>query len=659
MNALTIAHTLDGKQALNLLPRMANRHGLIAGATGTGKTVTLRKLAESFSNIGVPVFLVDAKGDLSGMSRPGTADGIVGERMAQLGLDTNYLRGFPVRFWDVYGDSGIPLRLSIDAISGGNTLLLARILNLTEAQERALAVVLRVARDHDWPLIDLRDLRSTVAYVASKAAQYQRTYGNVSPASIGAIQGRLLLLEDEGADRFFGEPTLDLQHWLESRGGQGTINILNAEKLLLRAPRIYGAFLIWFLTRLFDLLPECGDLPQPKLVLFLDEAHLLFKNPSPALLERIENTVRLIRSKGVGVYFVSQNPRDLPEAVLDQLGNRVQHALRAFSANALKNVEAAARTFRANPTLNTVQALTEMGKGEALVSFLDDDGIPRPVQRALIMPPQSRLAPLTDAERVQHYQADPLYPSYRDPSNRPGAHAAIQELVEAEKAEKEAAAAVQNTVAVIILDASNPPGGKPTKPAPSPAAPVPPATAVAMPETPPTVAPVVLVPGQNSPLATAAQLQLRLSWPEAPQFQADVSIFLVGANGKVAGDDDIVFYNQPQTPNGAVRLGNDSIAIDLAAIPPDVAALHITASIDDAAPYRNFGSLGEALLTVQDEKNNTAPLHIPLAAGIGGENTALVFAQIYRRDGQWKIRAIGQGYRDGLLKLCEHYGVAV
>ena len=628
MSAFTIAHTLDGKQALNLLPRMANRHGLIAGATGTGKTVTLRKLAESFSNIGVPVFLVNAKGDLSGMSRPGTADGIVGERMAQLGLDTDYLRGFPVRFWDVYGETGIPLRLSIDAISGGNTLLLARILNLTEAQERALAVVLRVARDHDWPLIDLRDLRSTVAYVASKAAQYQRTYGNVSAASIGAIQGRLLLLEDEGADRFFGEPTLDLQHWLESRDGQGTINILNAEKLLLRAPRIYGAFLIWFLTRLFDLLPECGDLPQPKLVLFLDEAHLLFKNPSPALLERIENTVRLIRSKGVGVYFVSQNPRDLPEAVLDQLGNRVQHALRAFSANALKNVEAAARTFRANPTLNTVQALTEMGKGEALVSFLDDDGIPRPVQRALIMPPQSRLAPLTDAERVQHYQADPLYPSYRDPSNRPGAHAAIQELVEAEKAEKEAAAAVQNTVAV-------------------------------MPETPPTVAPVVLVPGQNSPLASAAQLQLRLSWPEAPQFQADVSIFLVGADGKVAGDDDIVFYNQPQTPNGAVRLGNDSIAIDLAAIPPDVAALHITASIDDAAPYRNFGSLGEALLTVQDEKNNTAPLHIPLAASVGGENTALVFAQIYRRDGQWKIRAIGQGYRDGLLKLCEHYGVAV
>ena len=649
MSAFTIAHTCAEQHPLHLLGRMANRHGLIAGATGTGKTVTLRKLAESFSNAGVPVFLADAKGDLSGLIHPGTADGIVGERMAQLGLGDDYLQGFPVRFWDVYGETGIPLRLSIDAISGGSTLLLARILDLTEAQERALAVVLRVARDHDWELVDLRDLRSMVTYVADNAALYQRTYGNVSAATIGAIQGRLLLLENEGADRFFGEPTLDLQHWLEVRHGKGTINILNAEKLLLRAPRIYGAFLIWFLTRLFTTLPECGDLPLPKLVLFFDEAHLLFKNPSPALLERIESTVRLIRSKGVGVCFVSQNPRDLPEAVLDQLGNRVQHALRAFSANALKNVEAAARTFRPNPTLNTVQALTEMGKGEALVSCLDDDGIPRPVQRAFIMPPQSRLTPLTAAERDKQFRTDPLYPAYRDTIERPTAYAALQALAAEKEAEKAAAATAQNTVAVIILDAHNPPAASTMPAAPEPVAATP---------TLEQSAPLTLIPGQNHPLATT-RLNLQLRWPDAPQFQPDYSIYLVGADGEVGSDADIVFYNQPQTPNGAVRLGNDNITIDLAAVPAATQALHIAASIDDNAPYRNFGSLGDALLSVADENSHTAPLHIPLAASVGGENTALVFAQIYRRDGQWKIRAIGQGYRDGLLKLCEHYGVAV
>ena len=664
MTALTIAHTCKERHPLAILGRMANRHGLIAGATGTGKTVTLRKMAETFSNAGVPVFLVDAKGDLSGMTRAGDGSGLIGERMAQLGLGTDYLCGSPVRFWDTYGESGIPLRLSIDEIG---PMLLARIMDLTEAQERALAVVYRVARDNGWEMIGLRDLRAMITYVVDNADLYQRIYGNVRPVTVGAIQGRLLLLENEGAERFFGEPSLDFNHWLTAASdGRGIINILNAEKLLLRAPRIYSTFLIWFLTRLFETLPECGDLPLPKLVLFFDEAHLLFKNPSSTLLERIESTVRLIRSKGVGVYFITQNPRDLPDSVLDQLGNRVQHALRAYSASAIKNVEAAAKTFRPNPTLNTVQAITELGKGEALVSFLDGDGIPRPVQRACIMPPQSDLAPLSDAERNAGYQNDPLYPAYRDTIERPTAYEALQALADAAAEDGVEDPALRIS---INLPPDNGVPAAPSRPAPAanstPVPPPRPATAAIANSTPAatpqpittTKPPLELVCGQNTTLPAAAQLHLRLHWPQAA-VAPDLSLFLLGTGGKVRGDGDILYYNQPATTDGNIRLAGDTLTLRLAGLDAAINELHLCASIDDASPYRRLSEAGEAVLSIRDDSGSEY-IRYRLTPHETGTATALNIAQLYRRQGQWKIRVRSEGYRDGLAKLCAHYGLEV
>ncbi|MDO4433789.1 MAG: DUF853 family protein [Alysiella sp.] len=422
LNNYTIAHT-HTQQILEIIPKMANRHGLIAGATGTGKTVTLRKMAETFSAHGIPVFMADVKGDLSGIALSGSHSGFVAERMAQCGLDTSYLQGFPVRFWDVYGETGIPTRVSLSEMG---PMLLARLMNLNDTQEGVLNLVFKVADDKGWLLIDLKDLRGMLQFIAENAAQYRATYGNVSVASIGAIQRQLLQLESEGADLFFGQPELNLHDWLQTENGKGVINILNSEKLM-RSPRVYGAFLLWFLAELFETLPEVGDLPQPKFVLFFDEAHLIFDNASKELTEQVEQVVRLIRSKGVGVYFVTQNPLDLPDTVLGQLGNRVQHALRAFTPRDQKAVRTAADTFRSNPKLNVAQAITELGVGEALVSFLDEKGQPNIVERAYIMPPQSQLAPLPENERNNHFQYDSLYPHYKDMMDNFSAYEALQQ----------------------------------------------------------------------------------------------------------------------------------------------------------------------------------------------------------------------------------------
>lgn len=423
MTDYLIAHSHDN-QPLYLHSQLANRHGLIAGATGTGKTVTLRKLAEAFSQDGVPVFMADVKGDLSGICRAGANSGKVAERIAQYQLPADYLQGFPVRFWDVYGETGIPVRVSISAMGA---MLLARLMNLNDTQEGVLSLVFKVADDKGWHLIDLKDLRGVLQYVSEHAAEFRNTYGNVSAASIGAIQRQLLQLESEGADQFFGEPELNLQDWLQTENGQGIINILNAEKLM-RSPRLYSAFMLWFLAELFETLPEVGDPEKPKFVLFFDEAHLIFDNASKVLIEQVEQCVRLIRSKGVGVYFVTQNPLDLPDTVLGQLGNRVQHALRAFTPRDQKAVKSAADTFRSNPQLNVATAITELAVGEALVSCLDDKGQPEIVQRAFIMPPQSQLAPLPEAERNAAFQADSLYPVYKDLVDNFSAYEALQQL---------------------------------------------------------------------------------------------------------------------------------------------------------------------------------------------------------------------------------------
>ncbi|ULJ63957.1 helicase HerA-like domain-containing protein [Wielerella bovis] len=435
MTEYTIAHTHQN-QAINLIAKMANRHGLIAGATGTGKTVTLRKLAETFSSAGVPVFMADVKGDLSGICRAGQNSGKVGERMAQYGLDDSYLQGFPVRFWDVYGETGIPVRVSISEMG---PMLLARLMNLNDTQEGVLNLVFRVADDKGWHLIDLKDLRGLLQYVSDNAKEYRATYGNVSAASIGAIQRQLLQLESEGADQFFGEPELNLQDWIQCENGQGVMNILNAEKLM-RSPRLYSAFMLWFLAELFEMLPEIGDPDKPKFVLFFDEAHLIFDNANKVLIDQVEQAVRLIRSKGVGVYFVTQNPLDLPDTVLGQLGNRVQHALRAFTPRDQKAVKAAADTFRSNPDLNVATAITELAVGEALVSCLDEKGMPQVVQRALIMPPQSQLSPLAIEERNAAFQADSLYPHYKDMVDNFSAYEALQQLAQQQADEIQAAA---------------------------------------------------------------------------------------------------------------------------------------------------------------------------------------------------------------------------
>ena len=392
---LPIAKTED---FLGLLPRMANRHGLIAGATGTGKTVTLRVLAEQFSRIGVPVFMADVKGDLSGLAKAGGDHPKVMERVAMLGLEAFEPQGFPVVFWDLFGEQGHPVRTTISEMG---PLLLARLLDLNPTQAGILTLVFKVADDQGLLLLDLKDLQAMVRFVGDHAKDFRTTYGNVSSASIGAIQRALLGLEQQGAESFFGEPALNLDDLMQTGpNGCGTINILAADRLI-QTPKIYATFLLWLIAELFEQLPEVGDPAKPRIVFFFDEAHLLFDDPPEALLDKIEQVVRLIRSKGVGIYFVTQNPLDVPDAILGQLGNRVQHALRAFTPRDQKAVRAAAQTFRPNPPLDVERAITEVGVGEALVSLLDGKGIPAPVERALICPPASRLRPLDFQERDQ------------------------------------------------------------------------------------------------------------------------------------------------------------------------------------------------------------------------------------------------------------------
>ncbi len=384
-----------------LLPQMANRHGLIAGATGTGKTVTLQVMAENFSARGVPVFMADVKGDLAGISQPGGQSSKVKERVAQLKLDSYTPAGCPVTFWDVFGEQGHPVRTTISEFG---PLLLARLLQLNETQGGVLNIVFKIADENGLLLLDLKDLRAMSQYVGDNAAQFTTQYGNISAASIGAIQRNLLTLEEQGADKYFGEPALNLDDFMQTdAGGKGLINILAADKLL-QSPRVYSTLLLWMLSELFERLPEAGDLPRPKMVFFFDEAHLLFNEAPSALLEKIEQVVRLIRSKGVGVYFVTQNPRDVPDNVLGQLGNRVQHALRAFTPRDQKAVTAAAETFRENPKIKTADAITELAVGEALISCLEENGQPAIVQRGWVVPPCSQIGPIAPAQRRQLMQ---------------------------------------------------------------------------------------------------------------------------------------------------------------------------------------------------------------------------------------------------------------
>ena len=384
-----------GDTACHLLPALANRHGLVTGATGTGKTITLQALAERFSAIGVPVFLADIKGDLTGISQAGVVSPKLAAILTERGLDTPESQACPTTLWDVFGEQGHPVRATV---SDMGPLLLGRMLNLNDTQEGVLQLVFKIADDNGLLLLDLKDLRAMLQHVGDNASQFTTEYGNISAASIGAIQRGLLQIEQQGGDRFFGEPMLDIRDFMQTVDGRGVVNILAADKLM-NAPRLYATFLLWMLSELFETLPEVGDLDKPKLVFFFDEAHLLFKDAPTALIERIELVVRLVRSKGVGVYFVTQNPLDVPDTVLGQLGNRVQHALRAFTPRDQKAVKSAAETMRANPGLDIATAITELAVGEALVSLLDDKGRPCVTQRVFVLPPGSQIGPISAAQR--------------------------------------------------------------------------------------------------------------------------------------------------------------------------------------------------------------------------------------------------------------------
>ena len=420
-----------------LLPNMANRHGLICGATGTGKTITLKVMAESFSDLGVPVFLADIKGDLSGCAKTGQRSEALDKRLSKLGLDPEGFayHPFPVRYWDVFGEKGHPVRTTVSEMGAA---LLARLLELTDVQTGVLSIVFRVADDKGWLLLDLKDLRAMVAYVAEHAQELTTEYGNVSKQSAGAIQRALLQLEDAGGELFFGEPDIQITDWFQcDEKGRGYINILHCEKLY-QSPMLYSTFLLWLLAELFEQLPEAGDPEKPKLVFFFDEAHLLFKGAPKALVEKVEQVVKLIRSKGVGVYFITQQPSDVPDAVLAQLGNKVQHALRAYTPNEQKAVRAAADGFRPNPKFDTREAILDLGTGEALVSFLDEKGRPSVVERATILPPQSLMGPIDDKRREAEIRYDELYGKYETAVDNESAY----EIIHADK-QKEAEAAAQ------------------------------------------------------------------------------------------------------------------------------------------------------------------------------------------------------------------------
>ena len=439
-----------GDRPVYLLPRLANRHGLIAGATGTGKTVSLQILAEDFSRRGVPVFLSDVKGDLSGISQAGKANPKLQARADEIGLEDYTFEAFPVVFWDLFGKKGHRLRATVSEMG---PLLLARMLGLNDTQEGVLYATFRIADDEGMLLLDLKDLRALLTFVGENAKELRLEYGNLSVASIGAIQRRLLVLESEGARQFMGEPALDLFDFIRmGASGYGNINILAADKLM-QTPKLYATFLLWLLSELFEELPEVGDPDKPRLVFFFDEAHLLFKSAPSALIEKIEQVVRLIRSKGVGVYFVTQNPLDLPDTILGQLGNRIQHALRAYTPREQKAVRTAAETFRANPAFDAAEAIKELGVGEALVSTLGGKGIPGRVERTLIRPPASRMGPATRAERQAVMDESPFSRRYDQQLDRHSAYEMLKEradkVVQTQAGKKKASGRSSNRQSVV------------------------------------------------------------------------------------------------------------------------------------------------------------------------------------------------------------------
>ena len=434
-----------GEKDLFLLPRMANRHGLVAGATGTGKTVTLQVMAEHFSRIGVPVFVADVKGDLAGLSQAGAATPKIQERLGLLKLTDHAFEGSPVTFWDIFGEKGHPVRTTV---SDMGPLLLSRLLNLNDVQSGVLTIVFHIADDSGLHLLDFKDLRAMAQYAGDHAGEFETDYGRVSTASIGAIQRGLLTLDDQDADLFFGEPALDLEDLMQTDpSGRGQINILAADRLMM-TPRAYSTFLLWLMAELFERLPEVGDQDKPRLVFFFDEAHLLFTDAPPVLMEKIEQVVRLIRSKGVGIYFVTQSPLDVPESVLGQLGNRVQHALRAYTPKDQKAVRVAAQTFRQNPALDTEQTITALGVGEALVSTLDAQGVPGVVQQVKVAPPGSRLGPIDESERRGVMDQSLVKGVYEVTIDRVSAY----ELLEQRAQEAAAAAAAPEVPETSVLD---------------------------------------------------------------------------------------------------------------------------------------------------------------------------------------------------------------
>ena len=436
INGLPYNAVSDGKH-LGILPKMANRHGLITGATGTGKTCTLQNLAETFSAMGVPVFATDIKGDLSGVAKAGGSNVHFEKSIADYHLadDGFAYKGFPVCFWDIFGTEGHPLRTTVSEMG---PILLSRILDLNDTQSDVLNLVFRIADDQNLLLLDLKDLRKMLEEVGNNRSDYTTSYGNISVATVGAIQRGLLALEDQGGDRFFGEPAIDIFDFMQTQNGKGVINILASDKII-NSPKVYTSFLLYLLSELFEQLPEVGDLDKPKMVFFFDEAHLLFNDISKSLLERIEQVVRLIRSKGVGVYFCTQNPLDIPDTVLGQLGNRVQHALRAYTPRDQKAVNTAAETFRQNPAFDTVTAITELGVGEALVSFLDEKGTPTMVERARILPPEGQAGAITPEERQQAMRASLVYGHYEEMVDRSSAFEILTERLAAAKQQKEEA----------------------------------------------------------------------------------------------------------------------------------------------------------------------------------------------------------------------------
>ena len=462
---LLIARTPE--LTLNLLPAMSNRHGLITGATGTGKTVTLQKIAESFSAIGVPVFMADVKGDLSGIAKAGESSEKLQARLEKIGVTDWQPQDNPVVLWDIFGEKGHPVRATVSDLG---PLLLARLLNLNEIQSGVLQIIFRIADDQGMLLLDFKDLRAMVQYIGDNAKAFTTEYGNISTASVGAIQRGLLALEQQGAEYFFGEPMLDIKDWMRTDDqGRGIINILSAEKLY-QMPKLYATSLLWMLSELYEQLPEVGDVEKPKLVFFFDEAHLLFDDVPDVLLEKIQQVIRLIRSKGVGVWFVTQNPSDVPDTVLGQLGNRVQHALRAFTPKDQKAVKAAATTMRANPAFNTEEAIQSLGTGEALISFLDEKGSPSVVERAMVIAPGSRMGPLNSDERNSLINHSALYGKYDDVVDRESAYELLQKGIQNAPQQSDAPQAkgnnsgVENTVMDglknILFGYTGPRGGK-------------------------------------------------------------------------------------------------------------------------------------------------------------------------------------------------------